>query len=146
MNGVSSRSGDDVDVATEEAQAAVAQERAGHEAGLGQHLEPVADAEHEPAVRGERGHAAHDRAEPGDDPGPQVVAVREAAGQDDRGDPAEVGDLVPQRDRLGARELEAAQRIGIAVAAREDDDADADRHRPGTPTAAGASAPSSSIA
>ena len=36
--------GGDVDVAAEEAQAAVAQQRAGHESGLGEHLEAVADA------------------------------------------------------------------------------------------------------
>ena len=100
----------------------------GHEAGLGQHLEAVADPEDEPAVRGERRHGAHHRAEPGDHAGPQVVAVGEAAGQDDRGDAVERRLLVPQLDGLGAGQVEGVDRVAIAVAAREDDDADADGH------------------
>ena len=56
---------------------------------------------------GERRHRAHDRAEPGDHAGPQVVAVGEAARQDDRGDAVERRLLVPQHDRLGAGLLAA---------------------------------------
>ena len=78
----------------------------------------------------------HDRAEPGDDPGPHVVAVREPAGQDDRGDALERGLLVPQDDRLGAGEVEGVDRVAVAVAAREDDDPDADRHRQPSPAPA----------
>ena len=69
---------------------------------LRQHLEAVADPEDEAAVGGERGDGAHDRAEPGDDAGPEVVAVREAARDQDRGDAVERGLLVPQLDRLRA--------------------------------------------
>ena len=50
VNGVSSRSGGDRDLAPGEPQRRVAEQRAGHEAGLGQDLEAVADPEDEPAV------------------------------------------------------------------------------------------------
>ena len=59
-------------------------------------------------------------------PGPHVVAVGEAAGQDDRGDAVERRLLVPQDDRLGAGQLEGVDGVAVAVAAREDDDPDAD--------------------
>ena len=120
--------GGDRDLPAGEPQRRVPQERARHQAGLGEDLEAVADPEHQPAVAGERRHGAHDRAEPRDDAGPQVVAVREAARQDDRGDALERRLLVPQarpaRRRPGAR---AWTRVAVAVAAREDDDADPDR-------------------
>ena len=61
----------------------------GTEPGFGEHLEPVADTEDEPAVGGERLDRPHHRAEPGDDARAQIVAVGEAAGQDDRGDAVE---------------------------------------------------------
>ena len=50
VNGVSSRSAAIVDVAAEEPQRPVAQQRPGHEPGLGEDLEAVADPEHEPAL------------------------------------------------------------------------------------------------
>ena len=71
-----------------------------------------------PPSRGEGRDGAHDRAEPRDHARAQVVAVREAAGQHDRGGAVERALLVPQRHRLGARELEAAQRVAVAVRAR----------------------------
>ena len=92
---------------------------------------------------------AHDRAEPGDDAGAQVVAVGEAARQDDRGDALERRLLVPQDDGLGAGELERVDRVAVAVAAREDDDPDPDRHRSALPRPALTAddvAPSGSIA
>src|SRR6185312_10048764 len=64
------------------------------------------------------------RAEPGDHAGTQVVAIREPARQHDRRDAAERALLVPQRHGLGAGQLEAAQRVAVAVRAGEDDDAD----------------------
>ena len=87
---------------------AVAQQRARHEPGLGEDLEAVADAR----ARGRRraANAATARMtglNRAMTPGPQVVAVGEAAGQDDRGDAVERRLLVPQDDRLGAGELEA---------------------------------------
>ncbi len=67
-----------------EAQRVVAAQHAGQQPGLGQDLEPVADPEHQPATLRVVAHGAHDRAEAGDRAGAQVVAVGEAAGQDDR--------------------------------------------------------------
>ena len=46
-----------------EAQRRVAAQRAGQQAGFGEHLEAVADAQREPAARGMVAHGAHDRAE-----------------------------------------------------------------------------------
>ena len=111
-----------------EPERAVPQQRARHEAGLGEDLEAVADAQDEAALRGERRDAAHHRAEPGDDAGADVVAVGEAAGQDHGGDALERRLLVPQDDGFGAGHLERVDRVAVAVAPREDDDADADRH------------------
>ncbi len=130
---------DDPDVAAEEAELPVAEQGPRHQAGLRQHLEAVAHPEHEAAVGGEPRDGAHDRAEPGDHPRPEVVAVGEAAREDDSRDSGEVDILVPQRHRLGAGEPEAVLRVGIAVAAREDHDADTDGHR-------GASAPPAAAA
>ena len=121
--------GGDRDLLAREPERGVAEQRARHETGLREDLEAVADAQHEPAVGRERAHGAHDRAEPGDDSGPDVVAVGEATRQDDRGDALERGLLVPQDDRVGAGEMEGMDRVAVAVAAREDDDPDPDRHR-----------------
>ena len=54
VNGVSSRSAAIEHVAPQEPQAPVAQQRTGHETGLGDDLEAVADAEDEPTVGRER--------------------------------------------------------------------------------------------
>ena len=62
---------------------AVAQHRAGQQPRLEQDLEAVADAEHRAAGVGERRDRGHDRREPRDRAGAQVVAVGEAARQDD---------------------------------------------------------------
>ena len=116
----------------DEAQRAVAQQGARNEPGLREHLEAVADPEHETAIRGERRDGTHDRREPGDDAGAEVVAVGEPAGQDDGRDTVEVGLLVPELDGLRAGEPQAMDRVGVAVRAREDNDADPDGHA-GTP-------------
>ena len=79
----------------DELQATIPQHRAREEAGLQQDLEPVADAEHRPAGVGEGLDRGHHRREPRDRAGPQVVAVREAAGQDDHVSAAERRLLVP---------------------------------------------------
>ena len=133
--------GGDRHLPTEEPQTAIAQQRPGHEAGFGEDLEPVADPQHEPALGRERADRAHDRAEPRDDPGTQVVAVGEAAGQHDGGDAVERGLLVPQFDGLCAGAGERVDRVPVAVAAREDDDADADGHPGPSPAPPPAAAP-----
>ena len=56
--------------------------------------------EHEPAVGGELLDRLHDRRKFGDRAAAQVVAVGEAAGQDDGVDIAEGGGIVPDVLRL----------------------------------------------
>ena len=62
-------------VAADEAERLVRTQDAGQQPCLREDLEPVADAEHEPAVGGERRDRAHDRREPRDRAAAQVVAV-----------------------------------------------------------------------
>ena len=54
-------------------------------------MEAVADTEHRATVIGERDDRLHDRRELGDRADAQIVAVGEAARDDDRVDPLEVG-------------------------------------------------------
>ena len=90
--------------------------------------------------------ALHDRAEPRDDAGAQVVAVREAAGQQDAVHAVEIRRLVPQDHRLRAGERDGVDRVDVAVGAREQDDADAGRHpaAPAVAVVAPAASPSDS--
>ena len=80
---------DDVEVTrqarrlAEEAQLAVLLQGAGEQAGLGQDLEAIADADHWAAGASEGLHCRHDRREAGQRTGTQVVTVREAAREHD---------------------------------------------------------------
>ena len=121
-----------VDVAADELEADVADERAGQQVGFGQDLKAVADAHDQAAVGGEVGDGGHDRAEARDRAAAQVVAVREAARDDDRVDVVEARVLVPEPDRLGA--LEGGDGVGgvvVGVDARKDADPDAHRSHGG---------------
>ena len=114
-----------VHVLAEELQLAVAEHRAGQQAGFEQDLKAVADAEHRAAAVGERLHGAHDRREAGDRAGAQIVAVRESAGQDDDVGALQVGVLVP--DELGVlaeHVLRGVIGVVVAVAAGKHDDAE----------------------
>ncbi len=62
---------------------AVAQHRPGQQAALEQNLKPVADAQHGPSGRRERGDGGHHRREARDGAGAQVVAMGKPAGQHD---------------------------------------------------------------
>ena len=84
VNGVSVRSTRHQHPLGAELQRRVAQHGAWQQASLEQHLEAVADAQHQAAARGEPLDAGHDRREARDRAGAQMVAVGEAAGQDDR--------------------------------------------------------------
>jgi hypothetical protein len=113
----------DVDLAADEPQADVRQQRAGQQAGLAEDLEAVADAEHRAAVARERHDRLHDRREPGDGAGAQVVAVGESAGDDDAVDAVQVGVAVPQWHDVG----HAARRqagVDVVTGAGEGDDAE----------------------
>ena len=69
-------------VLADEMERTVADERAGQEPRLGQHLEAVADADQEPAVIGIIAHGFHNGRKPGDGTAAEVIAVGEAARQD----------------------------------------------------------------
>ena len=118
---------------------AVAHHRARQQARLEQHLEAVADAEHRPAALGEGGHRRHDRRELRDGAGAQVVAVGEAAGQDDGVGAAEARVLVPHERRLfadhGARRVEG---VVVGVRSRKHDDREG-HGAPQSPASVGAS-------
>ena len=96
----------------------------GSRPGLEQDLEAVADAEHRAAVRARtRATAVMIGREARDGAGAQVVAVREAAGQDDDVGALQARLLVP--DELGVlaeHVLGRVVRVVIAVGAGKDDD------------------------
>ena len=100
----------------DEAQAAVANQRAGQQAGFAQHLEAVADAEHQATGVRELDDALHDRREARHGAAAQVVAVGKPAGQDDAVDALEVAILVPQRHRVFTEHvIDDVQRVVIVV-------------------------------
>ena len=110
----------------------VAQQRAGQQPRLGQDLEPVAGADHRPAGRGEGLDGAHHRREARDGAGPQVVAVREPAGQNHGVRPPEVGLGVPHQAVLPAEHLgRHVREVALAPGAGKDHHRDA---RAATPT------------
>src|SRR6202042_3386487 len=76
-------------------------------------LDPVADAEHRQAGPGGGHQLAHHRGEPGDGAAAQVVAVGEAAGQDDRRHTAQVTVAMPERDRFGPGEPDGTRRVPV---------------------------------
>jgi hypothetical protein len=112
----------DVDLAADEPQARVRQQRARQQSGFAQDLEPVADPQHEAAVAGELLDLGHHGREAGDRTGAQVVAVREPAGDDHGVDALEVVVGVPQQ--LGVPDpLRSEQRVALVARAGELDDA-----------------------
>ena len=80
-------------------------------------------AEHEATVACERDHGLHRRREARDRPGTQVVAVGEAAGDDDRIAPLEVAVTVPEQDRL-AHAPRREPRVDLVAGAGELEDAE----------------------
>src|SRR2546423_10886552 len=85
-------------------QAGVAEQGAGQQAGLTEDLEAVADSPAQSATLGELDAALHHRREAGDRPGPQIIAIAEAAREDHAVDPPQVAVLVPQVLQLRPRE------------------------------------------
>ena len=85
-------------------EAGVAHERAGKQAGLGEDLKAVADAEDKPAGVGELFDRLHDGSKAGDGAGAEIVAIGEAAGDEHRIDSLQIGGVVPEKgDGLTAR-------------------------------------------
>jgi hypothetical protein len=104
-------------------QLGVAQQGAGQQARLAQHLEAVADPDHRHALGG-LDHFAHHRALGRHGPAAQVVAVREAAGQDDQVQVVRQGRLlVPDHFNAGSGgALDGDLAVTIAIGTGEDDD------------------------
>jgi hypothetical protein len=116
-------------VSADELLVCVADETARQQVSLDEHLEAVADAEDGHALPRGVLDLGHDRGERRDGTGTKVVAVREAARQDDRVDALEIVRAVPQRDRLGTRHTDRALGITVVERTRERDDADAGSHQ-----------------
>src|SRR5687768_2960708 len=109
----------------DELEALVAQQRARKQVRFAGDLETVADAEHRPAAFRMRRYFGHDRTEAGDRAGTQVVAVAEAARQNDHVASGQVALLVPEIYRLFAELVHhGVIRVVIAVRAGEGDDAE----------------------
>ena len=99
-----------------ELQIAVADERAGQQAGFGEDLKAVADAEDEAAVVGELFHGLHHGAEPRDRAAAKIIAIAEAAGKYDTVGVAERSVLVPDKPRGMAEVADGVNGILVAVA------------------------------
>ena len=111
----------EVDLAADEAQRGVGQQRARQQARLAQDLEAVADAEHRAAVAGELDDRLHDRREARDRAGAQVVAVGEAAGDDDASTPCRSRSPCHSSDRLADLRARPAARRPRRRAGEADD-------------------------
>ncbi len=95
VNGRVGGFGAEGDVFADELEVLIAEQRAGQQAGFDQNLEAVADAEDEPAIGREFFDGLHDGGEARDGAAAKVVAVGEAAGEDNGVDIVEGGGIVP---------------------------------------------------
>ena len=103
-------------VAADVSLACVAHQRTGQQPGLAQNLESVAYAHHQSARVGKLPHALHDRRKASDRPGPQVVAIRKSAGDEDCVAAFQVVRCMPQiRHRSAHHRAQCVVRILIAV-------------------------------
>ena len=114
---------DHLDLAAAEAEVVVAAAGARQEPCLAEHLEAVADAEHAAPLTGELGHGLHHRREAGDRAGAEVVAVGEAAGDDDGVDALQVAVAVPEDLRVAVA-LTGLERIDFVTGSGKPDDAE----------------------
>ncbi len=112
------RLGHQLDLAADEAQSVVGQQRARQQPRLAEDLEPVADAQHRPPLGGEAANRLHRGREAGDRAGAEIVAIGEPAGDDDRVDSAQIPLLVPDEARV-ADPLAGLQRVALVTGARE---------------------------
>jgi hypothetical protein len=116
-------------VAADEAEAGVAHHRAGEEAGFEEDLETVADAEDQAAVFREFGDGVHHGRKAGDGAGAEIVAIGEAAGEDDGVAIVEVFGLVPDEfDGLLKDVADGVEGVVIAVGPGKDYDSEFHGH------------------
>ena len=97
----------------------VANERAGQQAGLGQHLKTIAHAQHQPAIVSKLFHRLHHGAEPRDGAAAEIIAVAETTGHDDRVGVAEGIFLMPDVARGMAEQPDGVDGVLVAVAGGE---------------------------
>lgn len=121
-------------VAADEVEVVVAEHRAGKKVRLGEDLEAVADAENRHSGLRLLDDGLHHRREARDGTRPQIVAVRETAGQHDGVDLLEVLVLVPEGYGLGAGQPDRALRVAVVEAARKGDDSNTSGHFPASAT------------
>ncbi len=69
-------------VIADEMQIAIANQRAGQQAGFAQNLKAVANPQHQISFRGEFFHRIHHRGKPRQGPGAQIISVRKTPGND----------------------------------------------------------------
>src|SRR5262245_21242596 len=94
---------------------AIADERAGEQAGFAQHLEAVANAKHEPAVGGKLLHRSHHGTEPRNRAATQVIAITKSAWNNHGIDGPQRTFLVPDEPGGVAEELDGVDGILIAI-------------------------------
>ena len=112
-------------VAADEFPALVVAEGPRKEPGLAEHLEPVADTEHESAPARVGHHLIHNGRETRDGSTAEIVSVAEATGQDHQVNPLEVAVLVPEPlDVEPEFRAEGVFHVMVAIGPREGDDAD----------------------
>src|SRR3954464_838834 len=98
-----------------ELQIAVSHQGTRQQAGFGQHLEAIADPEHQPAVVGKLFYRLHDRTESGDGAAAKIIAVAEATRNDYCVGVTERVFLVPNVARRVAKQPGGMNGILIAV-------------------------------
>src|SRR5439155_1456464 len=114
----------------EELEAAILLQGAGQQPRFGEHLEPVADADHRAPVGGKGAHRRHHGRETGERARAQVVTVGEAPGQDDRVDVAENAVAVPHDACVDAEPPDRLDHVVLAVRTGEEDHANTRGHGP----------------
>src|SRR6185437_11568609 len=115
----------DMNLATEETQARIARHCAGQQARFEQNLESIADAENQPARVRKSFHGFHDRRKARDGAGAEVVAIGEAAGQDDRIHAGDFLRLMPDElDWFAEYAADGVKRVMVAIGTRKNDDAE----------------------
>jgi len=104
-----------MDLAADELESAVADERAREQACFDEDLEAVADAENRTAGRGEFADGLHDGRKLGDGAATEVIAIGEAAGEDDGVHVVERCGVMP--DEFGRlREIVSDRKKSVVVA------------------------------
>src|SRR5215212_5061893 len=104
----------------DEAHVRVAEQCAWQEVRLSKDLETVTDAKNRASIPGKLLQRPHDFREAGDGARPEIVAIREAAGNDHRVDTLEVGIGMPQLDRFSAHPFHTVKRVPVAIRPWED--------------------------